>query len=390
MGARMLRKRLAVAVFLLFVGMSVVPSTAVQELIEKTFPLNFDGNTLYVGGSGPNNYTKIQDAIDNASDGDTVFVYDDSSPYYENINIDKSIDLIGEDRNTTVIDSDNSKIVNIISNHVTFYGFKLIGDGWGIKISENNVEIRDNNIFTENSIDIELCSDNTIINNIVESESRGIILTSSRSNSILGNVINSHMLGGIVLSSSDENIVSGNTIMNTEEIDLQSGDIHLTNSNENIISDNILIAMDNEYRWGIKIDYSGNDNIIENNTITGFNSSGIGIFAGKRSEIQNNDINECNSGISIAAKNNNIFTNNIVNCNRGILLFRSKSNKITNNNFMDNEQNAYFHVFCFQNIWNGNYWGEPKNSPYIIRGSLFLFIPWFNFDWNPASEPYEI
>jgi hypothetical protein len=34
-----------------------------------------NGNTLYVGGSGPNNYSKIQDAIDNASGRDTIFVH---------------------------------------------------------------------------------------------------------------------------------------------------------------------------------------------------------------------------------------------------------------------------------------------------------------------------
>ena len=33
------------------------------------------GNWLYVGGSGPGNYSVIQDAVDNASDGDTVYVY---------------------------------------------------------------------------------------------------------------------------------------------------------------------------------------------------------------------------------------------------------------------------------------------------------------------------
>ena len=42
-------------------------------------------NTLYVGGTGPGNYTSIQSAIDDAINGDTVFVYDDSSPYNEQI-----------------------------------------------------------------------------------------------------------------------------------------------------------------------------------------------------------------------------------------------------------------------------------------------------------------
>jgi hypothetical protein len=45
---------------------------------------------LYVGGTGEGNYSRIQDAIDDAVDGDTVFVYDDSSPYYEHIRINKS------------------------------------------------------------------------------------------------------------------------------------------------------------------------------------------------------------------------------------------------------------------------------------------------------------
>ena len=58
---------------------------------------------MYVGGSGPGNYTRIQSAIDYAFDGDTVFVYDDSSPYYENIEVKKSVYLIGENKDTTII-----------------------------------------------------------------------------------------------------------------------------------------------------------------------------------------------------------------------------------------------------------------------------------------------
>ena len=68
----MIRKCLAVIVILLFIGMCVVPSSAVIELKEVS-TVSFNGDMLYVGGSGANNYTRIQDAIDNASDGDTVF-----------------------------------------------------------------------------------------------------------------------------------------------------------------------------------------------------------------------------------------------------------------------------------------------------------------------------
>ena len=91
----------------LTVPATVIYRTSLTECYEKT---------LYVGGSGPGNYTKIQDAIDDAFFGDTVFVYDDSSPYYENLKISKSIELIGENRNTTIIDgNDKQDVVQINS-----------------------------------------------------------------------------------------------------------------------------------------------------------------------------------------------------------------------------------------------------------------------------------
>ncbi len=66
----MKRKCLAVGIILLFIGTAVIPSTA--QNIEKS---TSRGNTLYVGGNGPGNYSIIQDAVDNASNGDMVYVY---------------------------------------------------------------------------------------------------------------------------------------------------------------------------------------------------------------------------------------------------------------------------------------------------------------------------
>jgi len=98
-----LRKGLAVGIILLFVGTCIIPSTA--QNIEKPSLPTLRGNWLYVGGSGPGNYTKIQDAINASSDGDTVFVFDDLSPYYEHVSVNKSLKLLGEDKNTTIIDA---------------------------------------------------------------------------------------------------------------------------------------------------------------------------------------------------------------------------------------------------------------------------------------------
>ncbi|MCK4443471.1 MAG: hypothetical protein KAW09_02940, partial [Thermoplasmata archaeon] len=51
-------------------------------LVLTVIPENAKATTLFVGGSGPGNYTTIQGAIDAASLQDTVFVY--NGTYLEN------------------------------------------------------------------------------------------------------------------------------------------------------------------------------------------------------------------------------------------------------------------------------------------------------------------
>ena len=62
------------------------------------------------------------------------------------------------------------------------------------------------------------------------------------------------------------------------------------------------------------------------------------------------------------------------------------------NNFGDNEKHAYFRQ-CLINTWNGNYWGKPIHKPYRILGRIGFILPifpWYNYDRNPAQEPYDI
>jgi len=111
----MWKKIVGIFIVCLFIGTILLPTISSSEII-KTCRF---GITLYVGGSGPGNYTRIQDAIDDASDGDTVFVY--SGIYYENIIINKTISLEGENRDKPVIDGDkHNDVVTIASDYVKF------------------------------------------------------------------------------------------------------------------------------------------------------------------------------------------------------------------------------------------------------------------------------
>ena len=116
---------IVVGITILFLGTCITPIVAIDTAKKSSMPIS-NGDTLYVGGTGPNNYTKIQDAINDSSDGDTVYVYDDSSPYYENVVVDKSINLIGEDSETTSIIGDRQYfVINITADLVNISGFTV-------------------------------------------------------------------------------------------------------------------------------------------------------------------------------------------------------------------------------------------------------------------------
>jgi parallel beta-helix repeat protein len=123
-----LQKTLAVGILLAFLLATVVPM-AVQKANATTLASTLQGKVLHVGGSGPGNYTRIQDAVNDSSDGDTVYVYDDSSPYHEHLVVQHSVTLLGENETTTEINGSGLDTaldtVNITGTHVTLSGFRI-------------------------------------------------------------------------------------------------------------------------------------------------------------------------------------------------------------------------------------------------------------------------
>jgi parallel beta-helix repeat protein len=199
----------------------------IQPVIAYENPINpsSKGNILYVGGSGSGNYTKIQDAIDNARYGDTVFVYDDSSPYHENLVIHRSINLIGENKNTTIIDGMGyENVVSVQANKVCISGFTITnsGDeyfGVGILIGEfSNNNIITSNIIKNNWKGIEIVKSirNTIKCNKISNNSFGVSSHNSYLQTIKSNTIINNGYG-IKTFHSFSTIVTGNNIISNKE-----------------------------------------------------------------------------------------------------------------------------------------------------------------------------
>jgi len=121
----MKRKCLAIAIILLLVVTFIIPANA--QDIEKPLPAS-RSNWLYVGGSGPGNYSSIQAAIDNASAGDFIYIY--TGTYYESLNLRKSLTLQGQDANLTIIDGRQANYtlcVNVTEFHLKNLGFRSTG-----------------------------------------------------------------------------------------------------------------------------------------------------------------------------------------------------------------------------------------------------------------------
>ena len=248
------RKSLVVAIIVLFICMSIKTSIGTKVIKKSTLPIS-NGNTLYVGGSGPGNYTSIQDAINDANTDSTVFVFAYSSPYYENVVVNKSINLIGENKDTTIIDGNHSgNCVYVTADYVDISGFTIQnGKFWGIYLET---------IFNR-------ITDNNILNN----EDKGIALFYSSGNTIIGNTILNNLYEGINLYRSNYNTINGNTILNN----LGDG-ISLHESNRNTITDNIISNNEDGIRLGLKNGGYSAYNTITGNNITSNKEKGIKLY----------------------------------------------------------------------------------------------------------------
>ena len=224
-----IKKFLAVGIILLFVGTSILPATAQNT---KKSQSTSRGDWLYVGGNGPGNYSIIQDAVDNASDGDTVFVYHGIYSYhYKNVcvMIEKQISLLGEDKYQTIIDGEGQSldVIEIMASYVNISNFTIrgAGGGHGIYLTKfsstlRNVNIHDTILLNnhDNSLFIRNANDSKIYNNIILNTTyNGIYIEGDFWNStIYNNTISNNYAGISIYDTLGHYIIEYNNIQNNK------------------------------------------------------------------------------------------------------------------------------------------------------------------------------
>ncbi len=328
-------------------------------LASMILPVNVRASTLYVGGTGPGNYTTIQSAIDDAAPGDTIYVF--KGIYTELVEVDKTLSLVGEDRDETIIDGMGlGNVVNITADWVNFTGFKVTGgssDGYAaIRLfGVRDCYIANNNVFSNGKFSILLkISDNTTIsNNVLWDNYYGIDLWDSNGNDIVGNTV-SGASRGIDLLDSDNNTVADNLVSgNGRGIALWWGSTGNTLINNTALSN---------YDEGIYL-YHSNSNDVINNAISS-SYHGIHIVHSDNNTASDNHVWNNENGFRLFSSDGNMVAYNsvILNSQYGMTLTASRNNSIHHNNIINNSQQAADDMDT--NQWDdgypsgGNYWSD--------------------------------
>lgn len=185
-----------VFVFIMAGFISSITGSALEKQVfienEKKYSDNdLISNTYIVDVNGAGNYTTIQEAIDNATEGDIIRVWD--GIYNENIIINKTLHVFGNSSKTTTIAGVgfNNSVVTIVANEAIFSGFDVRGgDFIGIElVASEGVIINDNNINNNTyGIWVLLCDSNTIEdNNIINNDEEGVSISVSIRNLVARN-----------------------------------------------------------------------------------------------------------------------------------------------------------------------------------------------------------
>ncbi len=333
------------------------------------------GNELYVNadykgysdGSAEKPYDTIQEALNEAEEGDTIYIF--GGLYQEDFVINKKIKLWGGiDGVETVIDTrfERRYLVEITADEVTLEDITFSDDnnkmespiGALIAIKSDNNQIV-GNILKNNSLGYGLyidpsSSDNLVSNNVINHTRRGIYIDSSSTNDLANNEIHNCTEYGIYMDSS-----GGNNRLYSNEIYYCQHGIFVENSNNLNLTSNTVV--NSEY-YAIYVSQCQEGVIVSNNIKDG---QGDGIYIKSESfYIKNNTVSNSVRGITLSGSYNTVVNNTFENLsasgvyvgsgydNNILYLNKFKANGVSAKDLGDNK-------WYYQS--EGNYWSDYNN-----------------------------
>ncbi len=337
---------------LVYCGSGGRSATASQILVDNGFlyVYNLLGGILAWKAAGYAVYVKyssIQEAINNADEGATIHV--SSGIYYENVVVNRTVSLFGEDRETTIIDGGGiGNVVHVTSNSTLLQSFTLQNGQFGIVFNHS--------YWSE-----------FVLNHVYSCYEYGIFLRYSNNNIISSNIISYNSWSGIWIGGSSLNVISDNSVTNS----------HI----------------------GIRFIGPSHYNLVEMNYVS---NNDEGIHLNSNHNIVNGNVAKNNSiGISLWAWYNNITGNSL--SDEGVRIEDSNYNRVYHNNF-HNVNIAWHGIVHHDNFWDngceGNYWNNYSGSdsnedgigdtPYAINEYNQDNYPLMSLYWNPSDINHDL
>jgi len=313
---------------------------------------------LYVGGMGPGNYTYIQDAIDNASDGDTVFVYSGVYSPSERLNVTKEITILGESKSSTFIKPDQKLIIAILSNNVKIKNFAL----YNVAIFSNmeNVIIENNHIKIQN---VRYSSSDSTIKLMGE---KAIVTNNTL---LFSDVTFDYAWDAISVYGSICQIIHNMISFHECSVEYHCNAIHLKEADNCEVTNNIISGS----FYGIMVDDSGyvilenavvGHNLIRKNTVM---NCSCGIYYNPcllkkyHSDITMNNLlnNTVNADFGVSVPSLEWFIRSLIPDDENTIMWKTQKN----DNSMDLFDDGY--------VWEGNYYDDYNGmGPKIIHGTI--------------------
>lgn len=391
-----MRRRIFSVVVCVFLVMNAVNGFKFDPFVLSASYVS-DASVIHV----PDDYSTIQAAVNAASPGDIILIA--SGVYYENVVIDKSMKILGENSANAVvrgIAGNFTPTIEVRADYVEISGLTARNGYSGIWLNHTNYGSIHGNILTATAmgggIELSYSNGNLIVNNTAIDNGRsgdlgfglGIHMEYSNSNLISNNLMIKNAAGGLLVTSSHGNTITKNTFREGG-----GGILLIGGSTQNIISFN------EESSGGIGLGYSSN-NTIQNNWI--IDGGGIGLGYSPMNVIKDNTIINARilglPGIAVTQNSpgNLVIGNTVSNSLIGVDIAGSDGSYFYHNSFINNTNNhTRDEFFPSVNFWNnsfceGNYWsnytGVDADADGIGDTPHTLYA--LNLDYHPLMKPY--
>lgn len=327
----MLKAFVAVSVALVFVlpGSAVIVNSRTSEEILPGGVTSLTRGTVYVdddqssGWYDATHVRTIQEGINNATTGDTIYVY--NGVYNESVAVNKQVSLLGESRENVIVRGNGIGNVFYITTPITYVSmrsFSITNAQYGIYIYKSSY--------------------NTIMDcDLYNNTNSGIYLYSTSNYNTITNcdAYNNTMYGIYIRSASYNSITRCDTYNN-----LNRGIFIASPANYNVVSDGVSY---NNMNYGVSLSYCSNTRIT-NYTLYN-NDYGIHLQGASTNYLTNCSAYSNNNGFWLASASN---TNSIKNCtlynnnNQGMYIgLNSNANVVTN---CTNYNNMNYGLYLYQ------------------------------------------